>query len=116
MNLLLDKDSDLAFINNGFQTVSGLDEMAQKVDNCLNSFKGDWFLNLTLGVPYFQTILQKGTTDDQIEAILTDYIASIEGVITILSFEIETNTSTREAGIKVRIKTKDGVLDFSKNF
>jgi len=115
MNIQL-VDGDIALVNSQIQMISGLDEMAQKVDNCLNSFKGDWFLDLTLGVPYFQTILQKGTTDDQIEAILTDYIASIEGVITILSFEIETNKSTREASIKVRIKTKDGVLDFSKNF
>ena len=74
----------------------------------------DWFLNLPEGLPFFQEILQKGVTDDKIEAVFTEYIAAIEGVITLESFEIITDPKTRKVRINFRARTKDGVLDYSK--
>ena len=113
MNLQL-VEKDISLVNNQFQMVSGMDEMVQKVDNCLDSYLGDWFLNLPEGLPFFQEILQKGVTDDKIEAVFSEYIAAIEGVVTIESFEIITDPKTRKARINFRARTKDGVLDYSK--
>ena len=115
MNIQL-LDDDIAFVDNKLNMVSGIDEMVQKIDNCLNSYEGDWFYDLTLGVPYLQKIFIKGVSDAEVEAIFTSYIARIKGVVNILQFDIDLDKSTRVLKLTTKIQTTDGILDYTTDF
>ena len=115
MNLLLDVNNDLTFIDNKLQTVSGLDEMRQIVENAVNSFEGEWFFNLNQGIPYFQRIFVKSISMLEVEMIFIDYISELKGVIDILEMDMDFDGTTRSLRIKTKIKTTDGVLDFSSD-
>ena len=115
MNLLLDSDNDLTFIDNKLQTVSGLDEMRQIIENAINSFQGEWFFNLNQGIPYFQRIFVKNISMLEVEMIFIDYISNLKGVVDILEMNMDFDGASRALTIKTTIKTTDGVLDFSSD-
>lgn len=114
MNILLSDTRDIFFKDNQIKAVTGLDEMRQKVDNCLVAFRGDWFLDLTQGVPYFQSVFVKGVTNAGIHAIFTQYLADIDGVLAVSEFKIELDKLRRTATIVTRLQTSDGILDYTK--
>lgn len=113
MNISLDSNKDIAMVDGGLPLVTGIEETRQLIDQTLNSFEGDWFLNLDLGLPYFQTILQKSTTVSAVENIYLETIASIRGVLDIETFNLSLNDATRKADISFRVVTSDGLLDYS---
>ena len=47
-------------------TVENIDGLVQRIKIRLLVFLGEWFLNIDRGIPYFQEILEKGTSYDQI--------------------------------------------------
>ena len=114
MNILLSDSRDIFFQDGQMKSVTGLDEMRQKVDNCLVAFMGDWFLDLGQGVPYFQRIFVKGITKAGVTKIFNDYIAAIDGVLAVLEFKIELDKLKRTATIVTTIQTSEGILDYTK--
>ena len=115
MNISLDSNNDIAIVDGGLPLVTGIEETRQLLKQTLQSFRGDWFLNLDLGLPYFQTILRKSTTVSAIENIYLEAIASVKGVLDIDTFNLSFNPATREADITFRVITSNGLLDFSTN-
>ena len=115
MNLLLDENNDLTFIDNKLKTVSGLDEMRQIIENAINSFQGEWFFNLNQGIPYFQRIFVKSITLLEVELIFIDYLSELRGVVDILEMNLDFDGATRNLRIQTKIKTTDGVLDFNSD-
>jgi len=115
MNILLN-ENDITFRNNKLETVRGEDEMVQKINCCLGSSREDWFLDTTLGVPYFQQLYRKGITKEEILAVFLNYISRIEGVIAITYMDVTFDPAKRTATLDFRVRTKDGMLDFSKDF
>ena len=113
MNILLSSDNDIQIIDGGLPLVTGLDEIRQIVSNRLQAFEGDWFLNLDLGVPYFQEILKKVTSVSQIETIFLQEIGSMPGILDIEEFNLDFIAETRELNVTFRAVTTDGVLDFN---
>lgn len=88
MDLLLDPlTNDLIFVN-GTPTVTQTQSeiVAQRLKIKLQTFLGEWFLDRTIGVPYFQQILGKGRSKQAIDVIFQNIIANDEGVIEIREF------------------------------
>ena len=90
----LDADGDLKFGNYRDYRVIDIDALVQKVAIRLRRFLGEWFTDITLGVPYFQKILQKGTTFNDISAsikreILLTKMDNVLAIKKIISFEIK---------------------------
>lgn len=50
---------DVAFSKGGMVTTSGLDYTAQLIENRLKTLYGEWELNKTIGIPWFQDLLRK---------------------------------------------------------
>ena len=115
MNILLN-ENDITFRNNKLETVRGRDEMVQKINCCLGSSMADWFLDTNLGVPYFQQLYRKGITREEVLAIFLNYISNIQGVIAITYIDVVFDVEKRTAKLDFRVRTKDGMLDFSKDF
>jgi len=115
MNIFLNGDNDITMVDGGLLLVTGAEEIRQLVGQTLRSFEADWFLNLELGLPYFQTMLQKVTTLSEIEGIYLDAISGIRGILDIETFSLSFNKENRRADISFRALTTNGILDFTFN-
>jgi len=80
---------DLVVGNFVDHTVSNIDGLVQRIRIRLQVFLGEWFLDNTRGVPYFQEILEKGTSYDQISQSIKLIIAETPDVKKINSFSIK---------------------------
>jgi len=80
---------DLVVGNFVDHTVSNIDGLVQRIRIRLQVFLGEWFLDNTRGVPYFQEILEKGTSYDQISQSIKLIIAETTDVKKINSFSIK---------------------------
>lgn len=69
----LDDNNDLALVTEGTQA-------AQHVKIRLWSYLGEWFLDITVGTPYFQSILGKIYRPQEASAIIRNRILNTPGV------------------------------------
>ena len=114
MNIHL-QSMDIAVIDGALPMVIGIEEVQQSLTNSLSSFEGEWFLDLGLGMPHFQIILDKATSLSTIESYFLDAIVAVPGVLDIETFDMEFFADTRSLDITTRVRTSDGVLDFNLN-
>lgn len=116
----LDANGDIEVDSNGkIQLLSTFQELVrQRLDIKLKTFRGEWFLDTTFGIPYRDTgdgraMIGKGFTSKDIDAI---YIATIKedpDVISIEYFNSNYNPIQREYDLSFEVKTKDGILSGS---
>ena len=85
-DLLLDTEGDISFSNG---KISVKKNIGQKVSILLKTFKGEWFLDDLIGIPYFQTILGKKISKEKIDSLFKTQILSVDGVLKILEFTSE---------------------------
>lgn len=109
MDLLLNPDTnDLVFINGECPVTQLLtDIVSQRLKITLYTFLGEWFLDTTIGVPYFQQIFGKIRTKATIDLIFQRIISSDNDVIEILSFESELTTSSRGYSMTFQVRVSD---------
>lgn len=115
MNISVDGNNDIVMVDGGLPLVTGIEETRQLLKQTLSSFQADWFLDLDLGLPYFQTILKKSTTVSALEGFYLDEISGVAGVLDIETFNLSFDTTNRRVDISFRVTTSDGVLDFNLN-
>jgi hypothetical protein len=88
-DLLIDPATgDIKIVNNA--PILETDEatlVRQRLTIRLNTFLGEWFYNLEVGVPYFEQILTQQYQRFLVENILRDVILKTEGVVRITNFE-----------------------------
>jgi hypothetical protein len=113
MNIGVNSDNDIYFVDGELPLVTGIEELRQLVGQVLRSFLGDWFLDYEIGLPYFQTIFQKATSISDIEGIFLDRISGIPGILDISKFDIEYDPETRLLNIVFTSRTTDGILNFN---
>ena len=104
--------SDLEIINGDLALTSGYDGVRQHLQQNLRAFKGEWFLDLDNGVPYFEDILKKNPNPVVLDGVLKDAILSTPGVIELLSFDLNYINSTRKLTLDFSVNSTDGVIDF----
>lgn len=109
MDLLLNPDTnDLVFINGKCPVTQLLtDIVAQRLKITLYTFLGEWFLDTTIGVPYFQQIFGKIRTKATIDLIFQRIISDDNDVIEILTFESELTTATRGYSMTFQVRVTD---------
>ncbi len=100
---------DLALDEAGLEVVhtSLADEVAQRLNVRLRFFRGEWFLNLLEGTPYYQQILVKAPSDRIIRTVFTAVILGTEGVLSLRSLEY-TISAQRELSLVFEAQLQDG--------
>lgn len=93
--------------------VDGKDAILQHILQRLKTFQEEWFLDVTVGVPYLQQILVKNPDLNKVDALLFDEIAGTPGVEEVLSFTSDVNNSLRQLSVAFKAKTTDGIVDYS---
>lgn len=103
--LLNPETNDLLFINGTTPiTYENKLTVAQRLKIKLQTFRGEWFMDQTIGLPYFQTILKRGVSKATIDTIFQEQILSEPDVVEIVEFNsiIDIQTRTYQLSFKVR--------------
>jgi hypothetical protein len=103
-DLTLDTNKNLKFTSTLTEFVS------QKIENILLFFKGEWFLNYTLGISYFEKIFTKNPDINLINTIFIREVRTITEIIEIIKFETEYDSSLRTFSITFEVKASDGTI------
>lgn len=107
----LDDNGDWAIENFGFSFTSDNSEyVKQKIRIRLQFFKGEYYLNIDAGVPYYQSILGKQITVDDAIAILKSVIVGTPGVVELLNFDPNLDGATRILSIEFKVRTEQNEI------
>lgn len=108
-DLKLDANGHVTFVNNDLVFVEGSEEVAQLILERLRTFLGEWFLDVTIGVPYFEEVLVKNPT--AAESVLKREIILTPGVLELLEFTFTVDKSTRKATLNFKVISTDGPIE-----
>lgn len=109
---LKDDLSGLLITNGDLVLTLGADAVKQHITQRLKMFVGEWFLNLSEGVPYFQNILIKNPNPDIVDGLLKDTILSTPCVDELLSFNLDYSASLRTLTVDFSVRVLDTIIDF----
>jgi len=80
--------------------VSAHEDVIQHIRQRLLAFRGEWFLDLAEGLPWFEEILGKPQNIETVEALLKERIQGSPGVDELTAFAISP-VDTQERAIRV---------------
>jgi hypothetical protein len=90
-------------------------EVAQSIYTTLRMFQGEWFLDTTLGTPWFQSILGVKTPIGIVQQILKNIIVTRPGVQSLNSFSL-TPTGGRSYTLSFTASLVNGKVLASSDF
>ncbi len=99
---------DITIVNGALQLVEGDDEIVQGVEFNLLSFVGDWFLDLTYGIPYWGRVFARGINEADLYGIFTQAIQDSDGIEAVEDLNIEINSRARELRVTAQAYTETG--------
>lgn len=94
-------DYDLALTSDGEITV-------QKVKQALTTFKGEWFLDESQGMPYVQEIFGKSPNLNRIKSLYIRAIQSIPEVTEILELNLTEEKQSRTLNVDMKLRDLGG--------
>lgn len=110
VDILLDATGDLD-IDSDIHFSTGLAAVAQGIRLRCLLFKGEWFLDLELGVPYFQDILGQKFSEVKVRTAFRNAILDTPGVAEIVSLTTDFNAATRRLTVSWVVDTDFGQVD-----
>jgi len=102
----LDENGDMCFGHGLNDFLEGKEEIAQNVDTSLKIFKGEWFLNPDLGIPYLKDM--RAAANELAHIFMSECKSTIENVPGV-SQVIDVNASfseSRQINIDFTVLTK----------
>lgn len=111
--LLLDDAGDLSLVDGKLSLIDGSEALAQRLRCRLQLFRGEWFLDDSWGLPWFQSILRKTSDLVAVRSLLRAAIASIPGVKQVTRVKLSRTTSTRKLSVQAQVQSDAGTADLS---
>lgn len=109
---LTDDGLNLKITNGDLVLTSQGDAVRQHLLQRLRTFRGEWFLDLSEGVPYYQDILVKNPNPDVVDGVLKEVILTTPGVDELLTFELDYDQATRRLTLDFSVRVLDTIIDF----
>lgn len=109
----LNECNDIFLSGNRISVNSDSEQVAQSVRSRLLFYQGEWFLDLTAGVPYFQQIFQKPAQIATAESALKSEILKTEGLNSLTSFSSSFDRQTRQLSVSFTANTIYGEINQS---
>ena len=96
---------------------SGQNPVLQDVLFRLRTFQGEYFMDASIGVPWYQQLLgiKTGLASGSLSAVLSDAILSTPGVLRLDRFSASLSTSTRVLSISFAAVTVSGNVSYSSD-
>lgn len=89
------------------------DYITQKLSVVLRTFLGEWFLDTSAGIPYFEDILKKNFDPTRVETVIKSAILDVPGVDQITSFDMSL-INPRELVVSFVVTTDFGELEIEE--
>lgn len=102
-DLLLSDTHDLAIVDFDLRLTIDEQVVAQRVKQTLLLFKGEWFLDRDLGIPYYEDILGTKNSIDTVRSVFVNAIRAVDGVQELTEFNIEFDDASRTLKLKLTI-------------
>lgn len=103
--------NDLDLSSGNLVVISRLaDVTAQKLTNKFQLFLGEWFIDLRIGVPYYQSIFVKNPNLSNIAQIFRRVILNTPGVNAITSASLDFISNQRKLNASFTVSTIDGFI------
>lgn len=96
-------DSDVIFIDNA-------ERVAQQIKIQLLTLLGEWFLDVTHGVPYLEYILVKNPNFELIRQILKEHILKVDDVSAVNSIVLDYDARQRRLSVEYEASTEYGLV------
>lgn len=100
---------DLDLRSGRIPLTSGTEAVAQRIRMRLGMWRGEWFLDRRLGVPYFQEVLTRIRDVGRLRSIFRDAILGTEGVASVPRLELDLDAGQRHLTVRFTAVTEDGV-------
>lgn len=86
-DIYLDPTSgDVSIVDGLLRLTESVDEETrQRLAITLGTFRGEWFLDISIGLPYFQMVL-KGNGKDFADAVIKQAINNDEGIVSVIDY------------------------------
>lgn len=105
----LDKNGDYVFGNNSHDYIEKDEAIAQAIKTKLYLFYGEWWEDISLGLPMFQSILGQVSNSNLKQTVIllcAEQINLVEGVTNIDSISVD--ISARKLGLTIDVTTENG--------
>lgn len=99
---------DLLLVDGQIVLVTGIDAIRQDVLVRLRTFRGEWFLDRRIGVPWFQKILGHKVGLPAVERVLRAAILATPGVEAITELALDFDPATRSLSLDFEARTIEG--------
>ncbi len=115
MDLQLNNEThDLQVINYDLALNTGNALVQQRLKQSLWFFLGEWYLDVTDGVPYYQDILVKAPVQITVESILKSTILETPDVLELTNFDLTYENDTRQLFLDFTVTTTFGTVTISE--
>lgn len=105
----LDKNGDYVFGNNSHDYIEKDEAIAQAIKTKLYLFYGEWWEDISLGLPMFQSILGQVSNSNLRQTVIllcAEQINLVEGVTNVDSISVD--ISARKLGLTIDVTTENG--------
>jgi hypothetical protein len=109
-DLALGEDGDLELEAGDLVLVEGNDAIASSLAARLQFFRGEWFLDTAVGVPYFEVLLRKNPDLAVVREVLRTEALGTTGVGAVDSLELDYLGESRELVVSLVARTDAGEL------
>jgi len=104
---------DLFTVDNDLVLVDGADALVQNLKIRLWTFFGEWFLNTSSGLRYFEDILVKNPNLPRVEILIKAIILETDEVNQLLEFDFTYDARQRSASVSFTVDTIYGPLSIN---
>lgn len=104
--------NDIQIVNGDLLLVDGKEAIKQHAIQRLRIFLGEWFLDNTIGLPFFDQILVKNPDKSKIDALILNCILGTPGIQQVNAYNVESNFSTRMLRINFEAQTTQGTVNY----
>ena len=109
-DIALDVNGDWLVSNGDLQLIGDGAGILQAVQIALQFFQGEWFLDLSAGVPWWQQVLIKNADPGQLSGIFRNVVLGVDGVQGVNSMTLAYNSQLRTLTIVYQLQTNVGLL------
>ena len=106
----LDGEGDLLQTDNDQAWLSGVDAIGPDIVARLQTFLGEWYANVLLGVPWWEEILGAKPRKARIAALIREQVLATPGVVDCVDLLVDFVGSTRQLTISFKAVGELGAL------
>lgn len=104
--------NDVQVVNGDLLLVDGKEAIKQHVIQRLRIFLGEWFLDNTIGLPFFDQILVKNPDKSKIDALILNCILGTPGIQQVNTYEAISDFTVRSLQITFEAQTISGTVNY----